>query len=66
MDESLTTLKYATRFSQCTQIPSFQMSHSDMMIATLKRENKILKQEIRLLKDLTGSASGLKRSHNDR
>jgi hypothetical protein len=50
VEESLTTLKYATRFSRSTSVPMIAASTSDTIIASLKRENKILKQEIRLLK----------------
>jgi hypothetical protein len=52
VEESLTTLKYATRFSKSSFIPSLRVDHSEMLVASLKRENRLLKQEIRLLRDI--------------
>lgn len=50
VDESLTTLAYASRFASATAIPIVRVEKEAMVIASLRRENRILKEENRILR----------------
>ena len=51
MTESLGTLDYANRLASADAIPVVHVEDRDaMLIASLKRENRVLKEEIRILR----------------
>jgi hypothetical protein len=50
VEESLTTLAYASRFASAPAIPSVHVDREAMVIASLRRENRLLKEELRILR----------------
>ena len=50
VEESLTTLAYASRFASAPAIPIVRIDREAMIISSLRRENRLLKEELRILR----------------
>lgn len=50
VEESLTTLAYATRFARAEAVPVVRVEKGWDVVASLRRENRVLKEEIRILR----------------
>lgn len=51
IEETLSTLAYATRAKNIQSIPSFHLNALDVTVAALKREIRMLRTENALLKE---------------
>jgi hypothetical protein len=50
VEESLTTLAYASRFASAPAIPIVHVDREAIVIASLRRENRLLKEELKILR----------------
>jgi hypothetical protein len=51
LDETLLTLKYASRSNKITNTPVLQVNEKDLQLSQLMQENEILRQENMKLRD---------------